>query len=165
MAAPAVQTRSTPTGAIQYEGGPTSRFTIGLNKALCIREFEIAACKIVGGQPIRISSFFNVLFHTKVPQTLLDLEAFVVRGFYDMDIWKDTMYKTVMNKNGAMTFRSAEGSTLSVFGWAREVTFQPHKLGEAPTLELMCEVSNWDPVNRVEAGPSYSDGYTGTADG
>jgi len=166
MAAPSVQTRGTPAGS-RLKRGWRSKFTFGLATTLPIWEFEIQLFEVDGGPPIPLSTFFNSVFHTKAPQALLDFTQLKVKGLYDPDIWKDANgYKTILNIEQACTLLWPTTGTLSFFGFPTKMRFTTLMVQqtEAPAVEFDVEVSNWDPVNRVEAGPAYADGYTGTSD-
>lgn len=174
MAAPGVVTRTTPAGAA-LERGFRCKFALGLLPGFQMWEFEITPGKLTGGPPISHTSFFNLNFHTQLPQVLVKQEPWTIKGKYDSDIFKGTfgssasstnVLPAIMNKLGAVTFLMPNLGTLSNYGWVRDVTFGVFKEGDTtpPTVELMVEISSWDPVNRVEAGWSYVDGYTGTSD-
>lgn len=174
MANPAVTSRGTPAGAA-LDRGFKCKFTFGLLPTFSMWEFEITPGKLKGGPPIMRSTFFNNYVHTKVPQVLVDQDPFIIRGIYDPDIWKsDGTYtpsvtnqlRSLMNRNGALTFLMPNLGTLNNYGWLREVDLGTFKEGDTlpPTITLTVEVSNFDPVNRAECHWYYVDGYTGTAD-
>jgi len=166
MAAPSVQTRGTPAGS-KLRRAWRSKFTFGLAPTLPIWEFEITPWTFNGGPMINTSTFFNTLFHTKQFQGLIDVEKLVVKGLYDTDLLKDTNgYKTIMNQEQACTLLYPNLGTVSIFGGPNVMRFTTMVFNgtEAPAVEFDVEVTNWDPNNHVEAGPSYVDGYTGTSD-
>lgn len=174
MAAPSVITRTAPVGA-WLERGFKCKFALGILPGFSIWEFEITPGKLTGGPPINHTTFFNSNFHTQLPQVLVKQEPWKIKGKYDSDIYKGTFgsaasstvqLPAIINKLTAMTFLLPNLGTLSNYGWVRDVTFGTFREGDTnpPFVELDIEISSWDPVNRVEAGWSYVDGYTGTAD-
>lgn len=165
MANPAVTTRTTPAGAILTKGHKC-KFAFGLLPGFVIREFEITPGEIDGGEPIPLTTFFNTVFHEQGPQTLIKTAPFMIKGFYDPDVYKDTQIKAIINRNQACTFLLPNLSTLNFYGFPNKFRFGTFKEGaEAPSIEVQVVVSNRDPVNLVEAGWYYVDGYTGTSDG
>jgi hypothetical protein len=177
MAAPAVTARATPAGR-PLERGFKPWFSFGLLPTLGIWQFSITPGKMSGGPPIITSTFFNNYVHTKVPQVLVDLGPFTVRGKYDPDIFKNdgtftpsasNQFRSLINRIGAVTFHfpAPNAGTLSNYGWLREIDFGEFKEGDTtpPTVTMSIEISSWDPVNLVETEWSYVDGYTGTSGG
>lgn len=166
MAAPGLVTRTTPTGAHMPDGFGACRFAFGRLPSFGIREFEITPGKITGGTPIPQTTFFNLAWHTKAPQVLLDIENFKIKGQYSPDILKPTSsLLTLINQPGACSFVWPQGSSFTFFGYAMSATFGVIKEGTLPEVEIEVVVTNYDPVLRIEAAPVYVAGYAGTSDG
>lgn len=165
MAVPAVIARGVPAGAA-IPRAFKSTFSLSVLPTFSMWEFEITPGKLIGGPPINFSSFLNMKFHTQLPQILIKQDPFTIKGKYDSDVWKDTQLRTIINQPGTCTFLVSNLGTLSNFCWVREVTFGTYKIDDTtpPTIELLVEIMSWDYINHVEAGWSYVDGYTGTAD-
>jgi hypothetical protein len=61
--------------------------------------------------------------------------------------------EALINNETTITVHFPDGSTLAFYGYLK--TFEPQEMTEGEQPEAECEfvVTNWDPANRVEAGP------------
>jgi hypothetical protein len=164
MSAPGVITRGTPAGAA-LRSGHKSKFALGALTTFALWEFEIAPGEWDGGDPIPFSSFFNTLYHTERPQTLIKIGPHTIIGKYDPNIFGPTMLPALINRETVGTLLWPDLGTLSCYGWLRRCSFSaPLREGQLPQATIIFNVSNWDYINHTEAGPSFADGYSGTSD-
>lgn len=164
MAAPSVVTRGTPAGAA-LKSGFRSKFGVAALTTFALWEFEITPGAWEGGEPIPFSSFFNTKYHTKRPQTLIEIGPYTITGKYEPNIFGPSMLPSLINVETTGTLLWPDLGTVSCYGWMRSCSFSNAlKEGQLPQATIVFEVSNWDVVNHVEAGPSFVDGYSGTAD-
>jgi hypothetical protein len=95
--------------------------------------------------------------HTKAAPALLEATDLTGSVAYDPD---DIQYirTTLMGRGneGAVTYFYSNGSTVTFFGYIDKFDPQDTAEKEQPMANITVVVTNWDPVNRVYAGPVYS---------
>ncbi len=169
MAAPTVQSRSTlATIAMQHLTTTFGaiRFTFGLLPAFKIQEFEIMMGGVDGGEMIDQTTFFNAVYSSQLPQTLLKGMPFTIKGQFDPAVFGASQIPAIANRNQACTFLFPNLDTLSFFGAPNKFSFPTafKKGNEVPTIEINIEQTQWDPVNRAVAGRLFTDNSSGTSD-
>lgn len=164
MAAPSVVTPGTPAGSKMPEGF-RCKLSFGRLTTFAFWAKELTLFPINNGTPLDTTTFYNTLFKTKRPQVLYECGEVQAVGLWDPDVYKDAQYKALLGLETNISALFPQASTLSWFGFLQAITPGRLTSGEVPIMTLNIAVSNWDYTNHVEAGPAYSDGYTGTADG
>jgi hypothetical protein len=56
-------------------------------------------------------------------------------------------------QTGSFTVHAPQNTKYNYWGGMNDITFQPWRAGQFPLLNYSNVVTNWDHVNRVEAGP------------
>lgn len=163
MAAPALVSAANPLGNKMPDGWKF-RITFGLMTTFSVWATEISPPAVEGGPALPYTTFLNSSFMTKRPQYLWEIEAFSFTGMYDPDYWKDTMYKVLVNRETNFTILWPTSSTWTAYGYVRRLAPQRAAKGTQPLMDVTVEVTNWDYINKTEAGPVYVDNSTGTAD-
>lgn len=158
MAAPTNTDRITPTGE-RLTDGHSTKFVFSGKPAINLWEKSTQIPGVDGGQPVPNDTMFNQIWRRKTPRKLKDIPGVTVIASYDPKFWSDIVSQ--VNIEQALTFRFPNYDTLDIFGFLRAYSFSPHKEGESPEVTLNIEFTNWDPTNKVEAGPVYTE-YTGT---
>ena|SRR3990167_6256429 len=159
MANPVTTVRTAPPGVYLKDGFPTK---VAFNRlpAALFWEMEVQPPGVEGGDPINTSTMHNTSWRTMQAKALKTLTPFTVVCAYDPKFY-DQVVNTLVNDDGSITCRFADGSTLDFFGFLQNFTPQSAKEGEMPTANLTIVPTNFDSVNRVEAGPVLTE-VTGT---
>lgn len=159
MANPVTTTRTTPPGVYLKDGFSTK---VAFNRlpAALFWEIEVQPPGVEGGDPIQTSTMHNTLWRTMQARSLRTLTPFAVVCAYDPK-FHDQAVATLINDDGSITTRHSDGSTLDFFGFLQNFIPQSNKEGEMPTANLQIVPTNYDSVNRVEAGPVLTE-VTGT---
>jgi hypothetical protein len=158
MAAPAATVRTDP-GGIMMENGYRTLITHSLDPDLSIWEIEVGSAGLDGGEPIDTTTQHNDVYRTRSPRALISYEPFDVKFAYEAGVQKSQL-ETLINKKrsginaSVITETLPDGSTLAYYGFFQKVSFDPKVEGELPTGTLTVVPTNFDPVNRVEAGPT-----------
>jgi hypothetical protein len=155
MAAPVPQTRVLPT-AVRLDDGYQSVIVFDGYESLAIYEKSVQPPAMDGGDPIDTTTMLNTTVETKKPQCLVGFDDGTVVAAYDPGEL-DTLYALV-NEEISITYAYPDGSAYCHWGSVRRVEPSPLVKGEQPEVTLTIVVTNWDPVNCVEAGPVFVDG-------
>ncbi len=158
MAAPTLTARVTPVGIHLDDGFPTV-YSFERDTNISFWEKSVKPSGQDGGDPIPTSNMFNVTFHTMAPRSLKKSTEATITAAYDPVVKDDIA--ALINRPGSITEHYPDGSTYTYFGYLQKVEFSDMKEGEQPELTATICVTNYDPVNRVEAAPVLV-GVTGT---
>lgn len=155
--APTPTAREDP-GGIMLENGYQALITNSLDPDLSIWEIETGSAGIEGGEPIDTTTQHNSVYRTRAPRALKSYEPFDVKFGYEAGVQKSQIEGLInTRRSGAtacvITETMPDGTTLCYYGYFQKVTFDPKVEGELPTGTLTVVPTNWDPINRVEAGP------------
>lgn len=151
MAAPSTTALQTPAGIMLHDG---FRARIAFNRdpdaSLWVKTIKMP--DIDGGDAIDFNTMHNTLYRMFRERSLITITDITGTCAYDPNVWNNIITNLV-NQNGAITIHLDDGSTLDVWGFLR--TFSPQEFveGTFPTANFAITVSNFDPQNRVEAGP------------
>lgn len=150
MAAPPTTARVAPTG-IKLDEGYQVLFAFSLNPSISVWEKSAKLPGISNGDPIPRTTQHNTTYHTKAPRKLNEITDGSMKVGYDPNCINQIL--AIVGKEGAMTAHLPDGSTQDQ--WAYIKDFQPGEFSEGSPVEadMTIVVTNWDPVNRVEAGP------------
>lgn len=158
MANPAVTARVVPTGYKLPEG---FKITIAFSQRPNIQLWEVE------GSPagfevaeINTTTQHNVRYVSKYASQLIANDDIVGTCGYDPEAM-DHILALVGDRNGSVTIRMPDNTTHNYWGFLKSFKFQPLRVGQFPLANYAITVTNWDPVNKVEAGP-YTVGSSGT---
>jgi hypothetical protein len=153
MAAPTPGTRTIPTGRRLPEGFST-KIGFAIQPAVQFWERQIKMPALDGGEPIDITTMLNLRWHTMYPRALVKNDPAQVMAAYDPDCIP-TIYG-MLNVNTTVTILLPNGGSFCFYGWLGK--FEPGELkeGEFPEATIAVYVSNYDPINFVEAAPVYT---------
>ena len=154
MAAPGVTARITPTGFKMPDGYQTT-YAFALNPAVQVWEQIVTPASQDGGEAIDTTTMFSAKYRTKDHQSLVDIMDAEVEAMYDPIMWIELL--NMLNITQAITEHYPNHATLAYWGFLRKVQKMPMEIGKPPKCKLTITVSNWDPINFVEAGPVFTD--------
>lgn len=151
MASPTTQTRGTPSGIYLKRGGPGCKMTFAGDTDLTIYEVTVKPWGVDGGDPINITTQWNTEVVTKAEQRLKEITDGQITFAYDPTSWIEGYGQ--VNTNNSTTFLWPEGSTLDVWGYLKDLDYDPLSREEMPMGTATVVATNWDPVGKVEARP------------
>lgn len=151
MAAPTSTARQTPVGIILGDGFST-KIAFARDPDVSFWEKTVGPPGIDGGEAIDQTTMHNVAWRTKSARTLKTLTDSSLTVAYDPNVYNNII-DNLINMAGSITVHFPDGSKLDFYGYLQ--SFEPDDLteGEQPTATITIVVTNFDPVNRVEAGP------------
>lgn len=151
MANPANTARVAPAGIILTDGHPSFiAFSVLPNAAFWEREVQPPG--LDGGPEIDISSMHNTTWVTVVPQALKTLTKFTISALYDPRILS-SLNASLINAPGSITIQFKDLTDYDFWGYCQSGIPQPMVKGQPPMIQLTVVPTNYDPNNRVEAGP------------
>lgn len=151
MAAPIPTARQDPTG-IMMTDGYRSLITFATDPDIELWEKgPIGAPGIDGGEAIETTTHHNDTYRTMASRALRTLTEFTFEFGYDPTIY--TAGEALINYETTITRSYPDGSTLAFYGYLRMIEFADLQEGEVPTGTCTVTPTNFDPVNKVEAGP------------
>lgn len=151
MAAPVATVRLDPTG-IKLEDGYRSLITIAADVDINLWEIAVGTPGIDGGDAIETTTMHNDDWRTFSPRDLMTLTEFTFTFAYDPQCY--TECQNAVNLRTTITRSFRDGSTVAFYGFLKGIEFDPAVEGEMPTGTATIVPTNWDPTNRVEAGPA-----------
>lgn len=164
MALPVLSVRAIPL-AVRLDCGYQSVIVFKGRENLAIFEKTVQPPSPDGGDKIKTSTMLNVNYETSAPQRLLGFDDAVVVAAYDPHVM--SILDTLVNLQDSITFAYPEGSAEVYWGYLQKVAKSPLQKDQQPEMTLTIVITNWDPVNCVEAGPIFVNGtgscgfYTG----
>lgn len=153
MAAPTPTVRVTPVG-IKLEDGYQSKLTFGNDPDLSLWEIAVGTPSIDGGDVITTTTQHNAIWRTMAFRSLKTLGEFDTTFAYDPAVYEQL--DDIVNEPTTVTRLYPDGSTLAFYGGLRVAEFDDLVEGEMPTGTATVTPTNWDHVNRVEAGPALA---------
>jgi hypothetical protein len=93
----------------------------------------------------------NATVTTKAAQALYDVPNAQTTVAYDPAVI--TQIQALVNQEGSITEHFSDGSTLSYYGYLKSFAPAEKTRGTQPEATIEIVVTNWDPINRVEAVP------------
>lgn len=151
--APSPTPRVAPT-ARQLPEGYQALITFAANTSIEFFEMTIKPPGMDGGEPIKTTTQFNLTYHTKAPQHLIDMEPFETTVAYDPDVIPQI--RALINVPTTVTIRYPSSDTDCFYGWMKSFKPGDLKIGEMPTATIEVVPSNYDASGHVEAGPVYT---------
>lgn len=159
MAAPSPVARTNPsdTPDIPLQDGHPTKVTLNTSPAFSVWENSTTPPGVDGGDPVDLTTFFNLVWRTFGPRTLKTLTEMRFVGLYDPVVWEAVGLAAAINRLDTITVTFADGSTLAFYGYLRAFNPQEHVEGTPPLAEMVVQPTNWDPVNDVEEGPAVAE--------
>lgn len=151
MAAPTPSARVAPTG-IKLKDGYRSLVTYALDTDFSVWEKGVQPAGIDGGDEIDQTTMWNDVWRTSAPRSLLTLTPFTFRFAFDPNIYNQADLELI-NRETTITERFSDGSTLAFYGFMKMIDFDEMVEGEQPEGTITSVPTNFDPTNKVEAGP------------
>lgn len=155
MADPTITPRGLPL-AIRLDDGYQSVIVFENNDTLAIFEKSVQPPAMDGGDPIDTTTMLNSEWETKAPQRLKMLDDSTIIGAYSPTALAD--FEALINVPQSVTWAWPDGSAMAAWAYLKRFEPGPMVKGEQPEATLTIVVTNWDPVNCVEAGPVYYEG-------
>jgi hypothetical protein len=153
MAAPTPTTRGTPTG-IKLDDGYRALITLSNNTTISFWEKKVQPPGADGGGPVDTTTMHNNTYRTMSSRALITLTEISVTVAYDPGIYTAIMQQ--INREQTITVLFPDGSTVAFYGFLQK--FEPSDLeeGNQPEAKITITPTNYDPTNRVEAGPTIT---------
>lgn len=158
MAAPTPSARVTP-GGIALKDGYRTVVTITFDTDISFWEVAVTPPGVDGGDAIDQTTMHNQRFRVMLNRALLTLTEMSFTAAWDPAVYDQAV--SAINVNTTITVTFPDLSTLAFYGFMK--TFQPDQIveGTQPRATVTITPSNWDPTNKVEAGPLLTS-VTGT---
>ncbi|MEM3120686.1 MAG: hypothetical protein QXZ57_07210 [Nitrososphaerota archaeon] len=151
FAAPTPSAIGTPAG-IHLRDGYSSKIVFAALNTASFWEKTVQPSALDGGEPIDQTTMRNTTWTTKAPQSLKDMGPVQVVCAYDPDYWNQ-IDTELINVPTTITIQYPDGSTLALYGYLKSAAPNPLQRGQQPEITLVIVPTNWDHVNKVEAGP------------
>lgn len=156
MAAPIFATRALPL-AVRLDCGYQSLVVWKSKENLAIFEKTVQPPSPNGGDAIRTSTMLNSTYETKAPQRLIGHDDAAVVAAYDPHVLS-VLNSTLLNVQDSISFIYPDGSAEVYWGYLQHAAKSPLQKDQQPEMTLTIVITNWDPVNCVEAGPVFVSG-------
>lgn len=150
MAAPTPHAIGTPAG-IKLDNGFSTRIVFDHAPTASLWEKKVKPPGIDGGDAIETTTMRNVLYRTMAPRSLITLVPMTITAAYDPNMYNQLV--AIINVRTTVTVFFPEGSTLAFYGFLQKVEPNDNSEGEQPEVTVTIVPTNFDHVNKVEAGP------------
>lgn len=150
MANPSTTARVAPTGIPLTEGFQIY-VAFALDPNIDIWEKTIKLPSIDMGDPIDITTQWNETWITVVSAALAAFGEIVIVGSFDPVAYSQII--AIKGVNSSVTIHLPDGSTIDFWGYVKKAEGPDAKKKEQPDMTVTVQPTNWDPTNRVEAGP------------
>ncbi len=150
MAAPPLTARGAVAGT-RLDNGFGILLAFASNPTIEVYEKSVTPPAIDGGEPIDTTTNHNVASMSKAPQCLDEWGDVTVVAAYDPAVLPELQVMT--NLPQGITVHYPDATSLSFWGYLRRTEHSALVKGQQPELTLTVVVTNWDPVNCVEAIP------------
>jgi hypothetical protein len=162
MASAPNTTRVAPLG-VDLPIGHSTKVAFQLDPDVSLWEMMVTPPGIEGGESVPQTTMWNAQWHTKAPRALKELTDGTFSVGYDPEVYNQIM--ALINNPGGITVHWPNGATLSFWGYLRSFIPDQMEEGNKPTATCTFVATNYDPTNKVEAGPVMTDPTgTGTSD-
>lgn len=151
MASPSVTARTLPTGYKLPEGFKAA-IAYSLRPGVNMWETEVNPAGVQVAE-INTSTQLNITWMTKWISALKESKPVAGQAGYDPDAMDDLIFLCGA-QSGSFTVHAPQNTKYAYWGAMNDITFQAWRAGQFPLLNYSNVVTNWDPVNKVEAGPS-----------
>ena len=155
--APTPTARTPPTGgAYKIPDGYQSELTFASSPGAWFWEIDPKPPAIDGGEPIDTTTMLNSAWRTMSPQSLKKLDNIALKAAYDPDLINSLVSVLINNPADTITIRFPDHSTWAMYGYLQKWEPDALQIGKMPTATMTVVVTNYDSVNRVEAGPVFT---------
>lgn len=151
--APTVSSRVVPSGWKMPDGFSTT-ISFKINPAIQLWEKTVKPPGWQGGEAIDTTTMLNQVYRTKDAQKLKEMTQVTFTAAYDPNCHNGI--KELINNPNSITVIFPNNAKITVYGYLKEAEPSEHTIGEMPLLNCVMIVTNWDPVNWVEAGPVFT---------
>lgn len=152
MAAPTPTARGTPAG-IKLREGHASLVTLSNLPTASFWEIEAKPPGIDGGDAINATTMHNSEWREMRARQLKTLTPQTIKFAYDPNLFSSSQVRGEINREQTITQEWFDNTTLAYYGYPRSIEFDPLVEGQMPTGTLTIQPTNFDPTNKVEAGP------------
>lgn len=153
MAAPAPTARQTPVG-IWTPSGYRTKYTFALDPDVSLWEVTVKPAGTSVGQPIAQDSMWNVRRKIKRPEPLIEGTDASITFLYDPIL--KSQIDIMVGVETICTETSYDGGTKCYYGYLAGVEFDPLELNQPGKGTATITETDWDYVNRVQAGPVFA---------
>lgn len=153
MAAPTPTARATPSGIKLKDGFPV-KVTFSSDANLEIWEKTVQPPGISNGDAIEQTTQHNDDWETFAPQGLNSLTEGGGTAAYDPGCL--TAIQALCGVEQTITYTFPDGTTWAIYGYLMEFIPDPLERGSQPEASFKVQFTNWDPTNKVEAGPAIA---------
>lgn len=155
MVAPVAALLDHDPAGITLKDGYQTLITIAADPDISFWEKTVQPPGLDGGDPIDTTTMHNSTWRTLSPRALITLTECTLTVAYDPDAYNQI--QDVLNTETTFTVTFPDGSTLAFFGFLRLFEPQSAEEGAQPEANITIQPTNYDPVNKVEAGPVLFD--------
>ena len=155
MAAPVLAARAIPL-AVRLDSGYQSLVVFRGYENLPIFEKTVQPPSPNGGDPINTTTMLNQFNETKAPQRLVGDDDSIVVAAYDPAVL--ATLRSIINVPDSISWIYPDGSAEVYWGYLQKAAKSPLQKDQQPEMTLTIVITNWDPVNCVEAGPVFVNG-------
>ena len=153
MAAPTPTARQTPLG-IWTPTGFRTKITFFHNPNISLWEVAVKPAGTTNGEPIPQDTMWNTRRNIKRPQPLIDGTPAQITFQYDPQL--QSQIDALCGVETTITEAYYDGGTKAYYGYLQTVEFDPLERGQPGKGTATIIQTNWDYVNRVEAGPVWA---------
>ncbi len=150
MTAPSTTARGTPAG-IKLDDGFSTKITFNRNPTVSFWEKTVKPPGLDGGDPVETTTMHNLVYRTKSPRSLKTMTESTTMVAYDPNVYPQIV--ELINKEGSITVRFPDGSTLDFYGYLQKFEPSDLKEGEQPEATVTIQTTNQDPITGVETPP------------
>jgi hypothetical protein len=150
MANPTVTYRSTPPGQ-PMKDGYRSLIAFAANPSVLFWEVSPTPPGIDNGEPIDTTNMHTGTWRVFRPRALRTLTPISCEANYHPLMYPQI--EALCGIEGSITFHFPTGNYCAFYGYLRSAIPVAHVEGEDPTLSVVIQPTNWDPVNNVTVGP------------
>lgn len=153
MAAPTPSARVAPVG-IKLKDGFSALITLAADTDVSFWEKTVKPPGIDGGDSIEQTTMHSTTWRTFAARSLKTLTEMTCKAAYDPAVY--TQLVSLINVPTTVTVRFSDGSTLAFYGYLK--MFDADEMSEGTQPEATCTIvpTNFDHVDKVEAGPVLS---------
>lgn len=150
-AAPTPTAHVSPSGIRLKTGGPQTFHVNALDTDISLWATEVGFPGQDGGDPIDTTTQENTTYRTFAPRVLVSLMPFTVKYQFDPACY--SQIQALLNRETTLTNHWNDRSSLAFYGYWQKAEYDAHTEGEPPMVTITIVPTNFDPQNRVEAGP------------
>lgn len=154
MAAPTPTDRELPDG-IKLEDGHSTLITCDRNPTLKLWEKTVKPPGFDGGDSVEQTTMHTVRWREMAPRKLITLTNCTAVCAYDPAVL--TELQDLINVESVFTVTHPDGTQWPFYGYIKSAEPAEHAEGTQPTMNVEIVPTNFDFINKVEAGPALVD--------